>query len=152
MKSEEWSGKTLTATGMHADGCIGIEIQDLSADLKNQVVLFNLSDKKAFYSMSPEEARKAIEFVKRRRSGKTVDEEIHERQYLIQLYEKGLIPSAKLLEAVGIDEASLPKQPMPPLGEVEQGYALERLEKKLDDLNERFASCFEKQKRRRKVP
>ena len=70
------------------------------------VLLVNLPEEKAFYALSAQEARKAIQLIDRSRIGKnppTLDEQI----FMRDLWEKGLVTRPQLLEFLGLEDGLL---------------------------------------------
>ena len=75
-----------------------------SPDDKNaEVVFLNVKEGKTFFSLTSQEARRAVEFVKLMRQGINVENWQDYRQSIIWLYEKNAISTTKLLESFGID-------------------------------------------------
>jgi hypothetical protein len=78
---------------------------EIAKQMNDQVVLYNLSAKKAFYFMTPQEARLAMEHINGIRASEVKKEQDQQnyRQFMLQLYEKGVISTTKLLGSFDID-------------------------------------------------
>ena len=103
-----------------------------------EVVLMNLKDGKAFFSLTSQEARKAMDLIKLLRKGGEMPGQIEHRQFMIQLHEKGLISTKKLLESFDIDydeEAAkivferkqTENEILPQYGIIQQGETIQRV-------------------------
>ena len=113
---------------------------EVPSELTSEVVLFNLKSKKAFLSLSSQEARKVVDYIARKRAGKLVDEGEH-RNSIMRLHERGLVSTKQLLDSFDLDydkEAEMIRQEKEQNKEVIKAYQAQLIAS--------GGGCFDKEK------